>query len=829
MDLVDEQDLKDLYDEHELRIEEQDLRILKAILNDDAAAREFASAYDHTIFVGDAESFAQKVISYYKGYRKPPTRRIMLEIAGNDASLKEEINCVWDELDKLDYSPSEFRWDLDKIKDRFTSQKLHTIREGIEGIDQSDINYDEQLRKIRADLDAAEKIRKGKESVYTQKTLKEYMPEFRDEFVRKSKDPKLGRGLMTGYSYLDYVTNGLSEADMLIIGGETGAGKALPLDTLIPTPDGFKKLDDIHPGDVVFGRDGNPCNVVAESPIWSSNGWKFIFNDGASIISHDNHEWLTFNRAEQVSLSRNSQKFFTGGSIRTSADIAQTIKTTDGMNNHAVPLSECLSLPERNLLIDPYVLGLWLGDGHSLDGRLTTADVECKDAFVKAGFTHSKTYDTGSAAKTYSFLGLKAKLRELKLIGNKHIPDDYLWASKTQRIAIVQGLMDSDGFVSKAGQIEFVNTKESLAVGLGFLLNSLGEGCTITSGVAKLNGKVTGPKWTVRFSPHFEAFRLERKLERQKTSAGLNRFRYITKAIRINAVEMKCIQVDSNDHLFLATEHLIPTHNSMLLNNMAIQMWLQGTELGRFDSANGCNVQYFSLEMPYDQCVRRTMARLSEISTYGLRDCQITDPEQLNRLSKAANFIKKFPFEFEVVDIPRGVTIRTIEERYLEAIAKGRAPDVVVIDYLGLMEADGQMGTDDWLKLGHIAGQLHEFARTYNIILLSAVQLNRPKGKDPSDVIGLHRIGRSSLIMHHATVGVQIETRIDEETYPDMVYHIIKNRNGERGSHILKKNFKSATVIDMKPYVPLTTDGDAVVVVPAMEDISSYLDSFGWS
>ncbi|MAE87674.1 MAG: hypothetical protein CMB80_33380 [Flammeovirgaceae bacterium] len=235
--------------------------------------------------------------------------------------------------------------------------------------------------------------------------------------------------------------------------------------------------------------------------------------------------------------------------------------------------------------------------------------------------------------------------------------------------------------------------------------------------------------------------------------------------------------------------------------------------------------------MPYDQCVRRTMARLSGISTYGLRDCQITDEAQLKSLSKAATFCQKFPYEFEVVDIPRGVTVRTIEERYLEAVANGRAPDVVVIDYLGLMEVEGHLGIDDWLKLGHIAGQLHEFSRTYNVIVLTAVQLNRPKGKGPDEIIGLHRIGRSSLIMHHATVGIQIETRVDEETFDDMPYHIIKNRNGERGNHLLKKNFRSATVIDREPYVPIQDDGvgSFANVTLKMEDISAQLDDHGWN
>ena len=346
---------------------------------------------------------------------------------------------------------------------------------------------------------------------------------------------------------------------------------------------------------------------------------------------------------------------------------------------------------------------------------------------------------------------------------------------------------------------------------------------------SKLYEKTTEKNWIVSFAPRFVAFRLEKKCAGQRlTKNRLNRFRHIISVERMKETPMKCIRVDSSDHLYLIGSNLIPTHNSMLLNNMAIQMWLQGSDFNT--NRKGANVQYFSLEMPYDQCVRRTMSRLSGISTYGLRDCQITNPKQLESLSKAATFINKFQFEFEVVDIPRGATIRAIEDRYLEAVAIGRSPEIVVIDYLGLMEIEGHLVVDDWLKLGHIAGQLHEFSRAHNVIVLTAVQLNRPKGKDPDDIIGLHRIGRSSLIMHHATVGIQIETRADEKTFDDMPYHIIKNRNGECGTHLLKKNFRNATVVDLKPYVPIQDDGIGSFsgVMPAMEDISSYLNDFGW-
>jgi replicative DNA helicase len=272
---------------------------------------------------------------------------------------------------------------------------------------------------------------------------------------------------------------------------------------------------------------------------------------------------------------------------------------------------------------------------------------------------------------------------------------------------------------------------------------------------------------------------------------------------------------------------------SMLLNNMAVQMWMQKNTIYT-DPENytkGCNVLYFSLEMPFRACYRRTIARVADLPVYGIRDATITN-DKLESLSKALRFTKKYPNDFEIVDIPRGATIDQIEERYLAAVDQGRAPDVIVVDYLGLMD-DPDAGEEDWLKLGLISGRLHEFARMYDVIVLTAVQLNRPTSKthaDSSELIGLHRIGRSALIMTHANIGIQIETRKDENTYSDLIYHIIKNRDGELGKHILSKKFQNATIKDICQYIPPTSDDGSVVLGDnSVEDLTELLDSIGWN
>lgn len=234
---------------------------------------------------------------------------------------------------------------------------------------------------------------------------------------------------------------------------------------------------------------------------------------------------------------------------------------------------------------------------------------------------------------------------------------------------------------------------------------------------------------------------------------------------------------------------------SLLLMNIAVQMWLQKNTIDMESGFTpGNDVLYFSLEMPFKPCFNRTISRLANVPSKKVRNSQLNSSEVL-RLRQATKFIEKYPNQFEIIDIPRGATMESLELLFEDAKMHFN-PKIVVIDYLGLMDYT-EAGLDDWLKLGKIAEKIHEFARVHNIIVLSAVQLNRAKaGKDVEEKVGLHRIGRSALILQNANIAIQIETRANEKTYPDMFYHIIKCRDGELAKGRIIKNLSHGTLID---------------------------------
>ena len=244
---------------------------------------------------------------------------------------------------------------------------------------------------------------------------------------------------------------------------------------------------------------------------------------------------------------------------------------------------------------------------------------------------------------------------------------------------------------------------------------------------------------------------------------------------------------------------------SMLLMNMALQMWLGFNTIDMNESQfeGGNSVLYFSLEMPFKPCRNRVLSRLSNCPSKKIRAATL-NPDEAKKLKQALRFVGKYPHQFEIVDIPRGATMESMELIFEEARALYN-PKIVVIDYLGLMDYDGGKDMDDWLKLGKIAEKVHEFARVHNCIVLSAVQLNRTKGAKEEDKIGLHRIGRSALIMQNANIAIQIESRANEKEYPDMKYHVIKNRDGELGAGKLIKQLAYGTLLDEKTEEDPTT------------------------
>jgi len=364
----------------------------------------------------------------------------------------------------------------------------------------------------------------------------------------------------------------------VLLCGDPGTSKALSIETQVPTPKGWEKIKNIKEGDRVFDEKGNICKVIASTPImYNHKTYEVVLNDGASIIADEGHLWLTSTRSSRVSKQRRSNLEERGyinssydqsykrtrDSVKTTKQIKNTLKwKQDGRNNHAIIVADYLKTRKKQLLIPPYTLGAWLGDGTSIDGSITCSEDEIIKRIKEDGFiVRSQNKEIG-----YGILGLKTKLGKLNLLNNKHIPKKYFRASVEQRLNLLRGLMDTDGCCSKNHGCSFSNTNKSLIDGMSELLHSLGIKHTMKQYTAKIYNKNCGIYYQINFTTDKKVFLLSRKLNRlpKKIRSTQNK-RYIISINEVKSVPVKCIQVNSKNGLFLVGRNMIPTHNSQLL------------------------------------------------------------------------------------------------------------------------------------------------------------------------------------------------------------------------------------------------------------------------
>jgi hypothetical protein len=341
----------------------------------------------------------------------------------------------------------------------------------------------------------------------------------------------------------------------------------LALNTLVPTPSGWSTMGELKSGDYVFNECGEPVKVVGESPIFLQHKcYRVEFTDGSHIIADENHPWIVD--------EKRSQKDKYGNHFN------ETLKlTTKELNSsHRIWSTQSLNMPEIDLPVHPYILGLWLGDGVTVNNRISTC-LEDLDEVIEN--INSCGYRAGnpdisknSNCASLTIHGLREGLRNLGLFGNKHIPNIYLRSSIEQRFALLQGLMDTDGHSSINGKCVFNNSDKSVISGTAELIRSLGIRTFIQWFEAKRTTFPNGitsdiqPFSRIRFTanPEVPIFKLKRKAinhsKPRLTHERRTKYHVIKSVTEVHSVPVKCITVDSLSHLFLVSESMIATHNS---------------------------------------------------------------------------------------------------------------------------------------------------------------------------------------------------------------------------------------------------------------------------
>jgi replicative DNA helicase len=500
---------------------------------------------------------------------------------------------------------------------------------------------------------------------------------------RLHEDHREITGVPTGFAELDRLTSGLQPSNLIIVAARPGVGKALALDTPLPTPTGWTTMGDVAVGDQLIGADGRPATVVAATEVMHGRPcYEVEFSDGTVIVADAQHQWLTETRASR-----------TLPSVKTTEELLATLRGngSERRSNHAVANAKPLDLPQRELPLPPYALGVWLGDGRSASARITTADPEIA-MYLEAE-------------------GLQVVPSSLGVLRDKHIPAMYLRASEAQRRSLLAGLLDTGGTVAPSGAVRFSVTSRRLAEDARELIVSLGYRCGLSMRSAR--GRSAGPStaYTLTFSTVDDVFRLERKrlLHKERKGPGRTGKRFITAVRPIPSVPVRCVQVDSPDHLYLAGRSMVPTHNSTF-----------GLDVAR-NAAVRAEVPtvVFSLEMSRTELVQRLMCAECTVDMQRLRTGRMEEGDwtrltrSLGRLADAPLFIDDSP----------ATTMMEIRAK-CRRLKQRHGLGLVVVDYLQLMQPTKRFENRQQ-EVSEISRSMKLLAKELEVPVIAVSQLSR--------------------------------------------------------------------------------------------------------
>lgn len=460
-------------------------------------------------------------------------------------------------------------------------------------------------------------------------------------------------GCMLQGEIFNTITRGGRKGKLYIRSAGSGAGKALPNFTRIPTPDGWKSVGEIKVGDLLFDRFGNPTKVLKVFPQQEKKEiYKVYFKSGRVAECCDEHLWSYYSNKND----RNPNKLITT-TLRNIIDNPRGLHDTKGRYRWSIPVTEPVKYPEKSYSIDPYVMGLILGDGsfrYDLSNKsfsFSSSDEELVKAICdRQGYSTYKRNSDHNYNWSFELVNQEKhknvwvedilseypELWQLKS-GDKYIPQEFLLGSVEQRYDLLAGLLDTDGSIDEKGRIGFTTISPILRDNIIELCESLGLTCNYST-------DTRSDKYTIGecYNLHIQApktvkaklFKLKRKLDiaiAYTNNGKREERRDRDSIIKIEStgefVDMTCFYVDNDEHLFLMNNYIC-THNtrSMVGDACHIAYPLRfDPKVGKWVSTGSCEkVLYVMTEQDIEEIDTMIMAYLTgyneDIFTYGTFD-----------------------------------------------------------------------------------------------------------------------------------------------------------------------------------------------------------------
>lgn len=518
----------------------------------------------------------------------------------------------------------------------------------------------------------------------------------------------------THFSNLDKCIGGMVKSQVMIVGAYSSAGKALTLSTPLITPTGKITMGDAKVGTVVVGEDGLPTTIIAVHPQGMKDVYRVTFRDGTYVDCCDEHLWK-FKTLDDLHRGN-------GWRVKPLKDIMKGHKIVRGSTgkqgyNLYIPIPKATQYKGSQHVIDSYVMGALLGDGGFSTKQLSFTNTEADiiqavlDKTSHFGHWHKNNIQylfnkgVGPNPLTDYIWGYFGKITGDK----KHIPHEYMVDSVDNRLQLIRGLVDTDGYVTEDGFTIFGSCNKQLAEDFADVVRSLGSRCIFREQQRK--DKPT--EYTVRILERSDKwFTSQKHRNKYNSIPSISRKPNRKDELAIVSIQkmgyqepMQCITVDNDDHMYLCGDY-IPTHNT----DWAIEYILRQVV------KNKAKTVFFSLEMSKGKVMERIIAKILRIKLSDVKDLVLSGDERIAQVE--AKLAERL-----VIYDDNNLSIDDIEQRIVALNRKNTLEgpvDLVVVDYFTYLK-----GANTYEGASAQALKMKGLAKKYNIILLMLSQLNR--------------------------------------------------------------------------------------------------------